>query len=1708
MDNTEVFVRVFGGMGIDASGEPVSIGGLRQRRLLALLVARAGSVVSVDWLSEYLWDDTDRPETPGPTVRTYLSRLRNALPEEARWWIETESVGYRFAAPPSQIDHMRMKELRGRARVAREGLDPLTASTLLDEALALWRGDPFRELEDLDWARGEIEQLQLDRLELLEERWEVALAQGRHTQITGELASFTAEHGLRDRGARQYALALHRSGRTTEALRVIDEHRRTLAEQSGLEPSAGVIELERALLAGDTALDVVLAGRPLRGYQLLDEIGTGAFAVVWRAVQPSVDREVAIKQIRSELATQPDFIRRFEAEAHLVARIEHPHIVPLIDFWRDPDSAYLVMRWLRGGTLERRLDDGPLSLEDTSLLARQMCGALATAHRHGVIHRDVKSGNIMFDEAGNAFLTDFGIALEAQESAGPEAALSTGSPAYSSPEQLRREQLGPQADIFSLGVVLFECLAGSLPFTDCSSVAELIDRQLTIAYPALRELREDIPLHFSDAIGRATAKNSDDRFASMDEFLLALEGGWPRGTALDRKGPSALEMDVENPYKGLRAFDDGDVDEFFGRKILVDSLIERLAGTGVASRCLVVVGPSGSGKSSVVRAGLVPALRSGAVANSQSWFATTMVPGSDPYEALESALLRVAVNPPDSLLNQLRDGKRGVLRGVRRCLSADDETALVVIDQFEEIFTNSSEEVANNFLEALACAVEDPASQLRLVITLRADYFDRPLSHHSFATVINKAAVNVTPLAPDELEQAIVEPARRLGAEFEPGLVARIAAETIGQASPLPLLQYTLSELFDRREDNQLTIAAYDEIGGLAGALGARAENVYTSADASRQDAIRRVFGRMTNPGEQSADLRRRIPVSDLGEDPANVWAIEQFGNARLVTFDRDVATREPTVEVAHEALLREWPRLVRWLAEDAELLRSIDAVAIAASVWDQGGRSATDLYRGGRLENAIGLALAAPDRLRDIDAEFIESSRIASEHERDAEQRRVRRLRRLVTVVGAALVVALIAGGVAFQQRNDAQDATERAELATLISNSAAVAADDDELAVLLALEAHRQAPGPATEQAVLSALGSSTLGNRVSSLDAPPGCQSAGLMLYSGAETQFVSSEDELLSRDTLSGELTEHGPPPTPCVSWIGDAAADRRLAWSGDNFRMWFDSWDGPWNVMREFTEPTNVVDSMSFNAAHRLMLFAVRPNTPDAVFVVDDVTGESVGDEITAKGDFVDGTMSPHGAHGVAAFELAGGHGVLVILDGETGGELFRIDGDSAFTVFVFDEPANELVVGSGDGTLTTIDLATGESVAQVGTAATSKLIDLELRRDGLLVAISNDLVEVVDRTRGPTGDSTTIPSTSFAKLRSDGRLLAANAAQTGFETLVLGTSVLTDTIIELDSTSHVAFQARDAAGLVLSIQNARFGVEQIELSTGDRQEPLPLVMPEGGEFNTVHAEVEENGLLAISADGAVARWESGVMVERIRTGAEREKTFSGHVWSEGRLILSVELPDGSFEVHFINTNRGELKILATVVGPMTGAYAIRDEFAVLAPDGTLRTYDQTGTPVRQLDTGLANDMNGWDVAVSDSGGLVALGGSAGAIIFDPTTEQLTRVPTFGAVSSLVFARGEELLLIGDRNGVVRLWDVREGVTRGVLTRTGERIDHSAWYDEETDSLWVGSGNRLLKLPLSPADFLERACEILNRDLTQDEWDTYIEPGGQIQSACG
>ena len=252
-----------------------------------------------------------------------------------------------------------------------------------------------------------------------------------------------------------------------------------------------------------------LSGRAIRGYALGDRIGKGGMGVVYRAVQPIVERQVAIKIILPQYANHPDFIRRFEAEAQLVARLEHPHIVPLYDYWREPSIAFLVMRLLRGGSLQKLLEEGPLSSDMTLRIMEQIGSALGAAHRVGVIHRDLKPANILLDEDQNAYLSDFGIAKNLgnpnlEDLTQADAIL--GSPAYISPEQIRSEFVRPQTDIYCLGVVLYELLTGQTPFSGPTPI-DIMHQHLSAPLPPLAARRSGLPGTLDAVIERATVKD-------------------------------------------------------------------------------------------------------------------------------------------------------------------------------------------------------------------------------------------------------------------------------------------------------------------------------------------------------------------------------------------------------------------------------------------------------------------------------------------------------------------------------------------------------------------------------------------------------------------------------------------------------------------------------------------------------------------------------------------------------------------------------------------------------------------------------------------------------------------------------------------------------------------------------------------------------------------------------------------------------------------------------------------------------------------------------------------------------------------------------------------------------------------------------------------------------------------------------------------------
>ena len=261
-----------------------------------------------------------------------------------------------------------------------------------------------------------------------------------------------------------------------------------------------------------------------------------------------------------------------------------------------------------------------------------------------------------------------------------------------------------------------------------------------------------------------------------------------------RSSSDTARAPTRNPYKGLRAFGEADALDFFGREVLSRQLVERLG----EERFVAVVGPSGCGKSSVVVAGLLPALRHGALPASETWSIVEMTTGQYPLEELEAALLRVAVNPPASLMEQLEGDDRGLCRAVKRVLPGDGSELVLVVDQFEELFTLVvDEDRQSQFLTLLERAVSDPRSRLRVVVTLRADFYDRPLRHREFAELLRDRVLSVPPLAPDGIERAISAPAAGVGVSLEQGLLAEIVADVLDEPGALPLLQYALTELFD-----------------------------------------------------------------------------------------------------------------------------------------------------------------------------------------------------------------------------------------------------------------------------------------------------------------------------------------------------------------------------------------------------------------------------------------------------------------------------------------------------------------------------------------------------------------------------------------------------------------------------------------------------------------------------------------------------------------------------------------------------------------------------------------------------------------------------------------------------------------------------------------------------------------------------------------------
>lgn len=832
-----------------------------------------------------------------------------------------------------------------------------------------------------------------------------------------------------------------------------------------------------------------LTGKTLKSYEICEQIGAGGFGAVYRAIQQPIGREVAIKVILPEFANKADFVRRFETEAQLVARLEHPHIVPLYDYWREPGGAYLVMRYLRGGSLRESLaQHGAWDAPRVAQMINQVAGALSFAHLQGVVHRDLKSDNIVIDLEGNCYLTDFGIAKHAGGSEDQAPDTIIGTPAYMAPELIQGATASPLSDVYAFGILAFEALTGSKPFTD-DSPSTLLFRQLNDPLPQLWDFRDDLPDALDQVLGRATSKDPASRYdtplAFARDFLDAVrtsQAGMPATRlTLEMRSITAVEealFEPKNPYKGLRAFQQADADDFYGRGSLVEDLLMRLGRSGSDDDFLAVIGPSGSGKSSIVKAGLMPRIQQGALDQSLHWLTLEMVPGKHPIEELEAALITIATAEMPDLPAQLRADDRGLLKAIKRIVP-DKTVCVLFIDQFEEVFTLvEDEDERRHFLDSLLQAAEDDRSHLKVIITMRADFYDRPLLYAGFGQLIRAHTELVLPLTDRELEEAIVRPAERAGMSLEPGLAQAIIADVLYQPGALPLLQYALTELFERRKHRLLTIDAYREIGGTSGALARRAEELYQSFSTDEHDATRQMFMRLVSFGDGGENTRRRVLQAELlsleSHDLAMQRVIAQFGKYRLLTFDHDPQTRASIVELAHEALIRQWERARTWLEENREALRLYRRLTAAATEWEQSRRDASFLARGTRLQQFDEWSRSSGIEMNQGERAFLDTS-IQARSEREAEERAQQereehlrqqarnRLRAIAAISLIAALVGFVLAAIAVQARQQAETAAQIAAESEAEARGLALAANarnafsegDPQLALNLALAA-----------------------------------------------------------------------------------------------------------------------------------------------------------------------------------------------------------------------------------------------------------------------------------------------------------------------------------------------------------------------------------------------------------------------------------------------------------------------------------------------------------------------------------------------------------------------------------------------------------------------------------------------------------------------------
>ncbi|MBN1220808.1 MAG: PD40 domain-containing protein [Anaerolineae bacterium] len=498
-----------------------------------------------------------------------------------------------------------------------------------------------------------------------------------------------------------------------------------------------------------------------------------------------------------------------------------------------------------------------------------------------------------------------------------------------------------------------------------------------------------------------------------------------------------------NPYRGLRKFTEEDAKFFFGRNAAIQSvlgMVQYLVDTETSVQTpdlIAVLGPSGSGKSSLVRAGLIPVLWDNGVEGSFQWPIKVMLPGEHPLDALALTFAGEVGRDLASIRDTLAGGEKALHDLMVESLTVtnkpDEAIFVLVIDQFEELFSLCEDEAERRaFIEQILYAAQTRRNRCMVLLTMRSDFYSKVAAYKPLAEAVTRQQMLVSPLTEKELREAILLPAETVGLELEKELVERLLADTADAPGVLPLLQHALLELFHRRDGNLLTLAAYNEIGGVQGALAHRADSVVNELTPDQQQTVRRIFLRLIQPGEGTIDTRRRAALTEVlttdSETESVEGLVQTLANANLLTTSFNPEANETVLDVSHEALIQKWPLLRHWLDEDREGLRIRQQLSQATRDWQEREHDEDSLYRGARLLEAEEWVETHPDEINPLEQSFIAASVAAREQ---AALERRKRTQRFIAglIVGLVLVAIAAVFGFVGQDRASKSEATALSE-------------------------------------------------------------------------------------------------------------------------------------------------------------------------------------------------------------------------------------------------------------------------------------------------------------------------------------------------------------------------------------------------------------------------------------------------------------------------------------------------------------------------------------------------------------------------------------------------------------------------------------------------------------------------------------------------------